>query len=101
MRRDRRRYSIPVFVVLIALEVLWARRHPESRGYERRDTVVSMSMGLIGMLVSAGAMFLSIAFFALLYHNRVLDLGHPAMSAYVPSGLIAAIFPRYQLPSVH
>ena len=27
-------YSIPAFLVLIALETLWPRRHPEHRGYE-------------------------------------------------------------------
>jgi sterol desaturase/sphingolipid hydroxylase (fatty acid hydroxylase superfamily) len=72
-------YSIPAFLVLIAIEILWARRHPGARGYERRDTVASLSMGLISVLVSESALFLSIGFFALLHHNRVLDLGHPTL----------------------
>jgi sterol desaturase/sphingolipid hydroxylase (fatty acid hydroxylase superfamily) len=72
-------YSIPAFLVLIALEFLWARRHPELPGYERRDTVASLSLGIGNVAVSAGAKFLSIPFFALLYEYRVLDLGQPAI----------------------
>src|SRR5574338_971482 len=69
-------YSIPAFLALIVLEVMWARRHPEAAGYERRDTVASLSMGVANVAVSAGAKLLSIPFFALLYQHRVLDLGH-------------------------
>ena len=69
-------YSIPAFLVLIALEMLWARRHPEHAGYERRDTITSMSLGVANVAFSAGAKFLSIPMFALLYQHRVLDLGH-------------------------
>ena len=72
-------YSIPAFLVLIALEHVWARRHPELPGYETRDTVASMSMGIVNVVVSGGAKFLSIPFFALLYQYRVLDLGQPAL----------------------
>ena len=39
-------YSIPAFLVLIGLELLWARRHPERKGYEPRDTAASLSMGI-------------------------------------------------------
>lgn len=72
-------YSIPAFLVLIVLEVLWARRHPEHRGYERHDTVASLSMGIINVIVSAGAKFLSIPFFALVYEYRLFELGQPAL----------------------
>jgi len=75
-------YSIPAFLVLIVLEVLWSRRHPDDahiRGYMRRDTVASLSMGIINVAVSAGAKFLSIPFFALIYQYRVLDLGQPTL----------------------
>jgi sterol desaturase/sphingolipid hydroxylase (fatty acid hydroxylase superfamily) len=70
-------YSIPAFFALIALEVLWATRHPEATGYERRDTAASLSMGVINVLVSAPAKFLSIPYFAWLYEHRFLDLGQP------------------------
>jgi sterol desaturase/sphingolipid hydroxylase (fatty acid hydroxylase superfamily) len=77
-------YSIPAFLVLIAVELLWARRERAHngapiRGYERRDTLTSLAMGIVNVVVSAGAKFLSIPFFALLYQYRVLDLGQPSL----------------------
>src|SRR5262245_25179866 len=73
-------YSIPAFIALIVLEVLWAKRHPDVAGYERRDTVASLSMGVANVVVSAGAKALSIPFFAYLYQHRVLDLGQPSLA---------------------
>lgn len=72
-------YSIPAFFALIILEVLWAKRHPEAKGYELRDTAASLSMGLANVGVAAAAKLLSIPFFAFIYEYRVLDLGQPAM----------------------
>jgi len=71
-------YSIPAFIALIALEVMWARRHRDARGYMFRDTAASLSMGLANVIVSAGAKLLSIPFFALVYQHRVADVGQPA-----------------------
>jgi len=31
-------YSIPAFILAMVIEVLWAVRHPEVKGYEKRDT---------------------------------------------------------------
>jgi sterol desaturase/sphingolipid hydroxylase (fatty acid hydroxylase superfamily) len=70
-------YSIPAFLVLIALEVLWALRHPDAKGYEKRDTAASLSMGILNVGVSAGAKFLTIPFFAWLYEHRFAELGQP------------------------
>jgi sterol desaturase/sphingolipid hydroxylase (fatty acid hydroxylase superfamily) len=67
-------YSIPAFVVLVLLEVLWASKHPEVRGYEKRDTFASLSMGAINVGISAGAKLLSIPMFALVYEHRVFDI---------------------------
>ena len=67
-------YSIPAFVVLVLLELAWTRRHPQLRGYETRDTFASLSMGVINVGISAGAKFLSIPMFALLYEHRVVDV---------------------------
>ncbi|HEX5064448.1 MAG TPA: sterol desaturase family protein [Kofleriaceae bacterium] len=72
-------YSIPAFIALIVLELLWAKRHPEAVGYEPRDTVASLSMGLANVMVSAGAKLLSIPFFAWVYQHRVLELGQPTL----------------------
>jgi len=67
-------YSIPAFVVLVLLELAWTRKHPQLRGYETRDTFASLSMGLINVGISAGAKFLSIPMFALLYEHRLVDV---------------------------
>jgi sterol desaturase/sphingolipid hydroxylase (fatty acid hydroxylase superfamily) len=72
-------YSIPAFVALIVLEVWWARHRTDVVGYETRDTFASLSMGILNVGVSAAAKLLSIPFFALLYHYRVLDLGQPSL----------------------
>ena len=67
-------YSIPAFIVLVLLELAWARRHPEVRGYERRDTFASLSMGAINVVIAGGAKFLSIPFYAVLYEHRLVDV---------------------------
>jgi sterol desaturase/sphingolipid hydroxylase (fatty acid hydroxylase superfamily) len=72
-------YAIPAFIVLMALEALWARRAPDAKGYERRDTRASLAMGVINVTVSAGAKFLSIPLFALVYELRLFDLGQPTL----------------------
>jgi sterol desaturase/sphingolipid hydroxylase (fatty acid hydroxylase superfamily) len=67
-------YSIPAFVVLVLVELAWSRRHPEVRGYERRDTFASLSMGAINVVIAGGAKFLSIPFYAVLYEYRLVDV---------------------------
>lgn len=69
-------YSIPAFIVLMALEIMWARRNPDRRGYELRDTRASLSMGILNVGFSAAAKLLSIPFFAWVYSHRVLDVGN-------------------------
>lgn len=68
-------YSIPAFLVLMALEIAWARRNPDVRGYELRDTTASLSMGILNVVFSAGAKLLSIPFFAWVYTHRIVDIG--------------------------
>ncbi|MDB4963518.1 MAG: Sterol desaturase [Myxococcales bacterium] len=67
-------YSIPAFIVLVVLEVAWARKHPDVRGYGAKDTAASLSLGLINVGISAGAKLLSIPIFAFVYEHRVLDI---------------------------
>ena len=68
-------YSIPAFIVLMALEIVWARKNPERRGYELRDTRASLSMGILNVGFSAAAKLLSIPFFAWVYSHRLVDIG--------------------------
>lgn len=72
-------YSIPVFIIAMVLEGLWARRHREVVGYETRDTAASLSLGLANVVISGGAKLLSIPLFALLYQHRIADLGEPTL----------------------
>jgi sterol desaturase/sphingolipid hydroxylase (fatty acid hydroxylase superfamily) len=67
-------YSIPAFVVLVLLEVVWAKRHPEFVGYETRDTFASLSMGLLNVAINAGTKFLTIPLFAWVYEHRILEV---------------------------
>lgn len=51
-------YAIPLFVMLIAAEIVWARRRGRLGVYEARDTAVSLALGLgstIAGAVAAGA----------------------------------------------
>lgn len=70
-------FSIPAFIVLMVLEVLWARKSSKRsniRGYSTQDTAASLAMGLGNVAISTGAKFLSIPFFAWLYQYRFFDL---------------------------
>ncbi len=68
-------FSIPAFIIAMAIEIAWARKHPEVRGYERRDTVTSLSLGLMNVAINAGTKLLTIPFFLVLYAHRIADIG--------------------------
>ena len=67
-------YAVPGFVLLVLLEMLWARRKsPDS--YEPRDTLTSLAMGLgstIAGLLTAGLVG---AAFAAVYQYRLFEIG--------------------------
>jgi sterol desaturase/sphingolipid hydroxylase (fatty acid hydroxylase superfamily) len=67
-------YSIPAFVALLLIELAWSRRHPEVKGYEPKDTVASLSLGLLNVAINAGTKLVSIAIYLWLYERRVIDL---------------------------
>ncbi len=94
-------YSIPAFIALIVLEVLWAKRHPEAVGYEPRDTAASLSMGIANVEVSAGAKLLSIPFFAWVYEHRVLELGDATLVSSWLVLLVAEDFCYYWFHRTH
>src|SRR5665647_783705 len=75
-------YALPVVgvaVLAMILEARWAARHPEARGYEARDTVASVSMGVLKVSAGAAAKLASLPLFALLYTYRIADLGQDAL----------------------
>ncbi len=77
-------YSIPGFLTLLALEVLWTRRRQRAgaapRGYEKRDTWASLTMGVGNVLISAFTTLGAIALWNWGYQHRVLSLGQPLVA---------------------
>jgi len=67
-------YAIPAFVALLLLELAWSRRHREVKGYETKDTLASLSMGLLNVGINAFTKVLALGFFVVLYEHRVVDL---------------------------
>lgn len=70
-------YSIPAFVVLLLVELAWMNRHARERGligYEQRDTLASLSLGLLNVGINAGTKLVMLAGFAWLYDHRAIDV---------------------------
>lgn len=72
-------YAIPIFIVSVVLEALWARRHAGDariRGYEVKDAAASMSMGLLNVFVGAFAkLLLTLPLYDWLHEHRIANLG--------------------------
>jgi len=67
-------YAVPAFVLLVLIEMIWARRRAPD-AYEPRDTLVSLAFGLgstvAGLLT--GGLVLALALW--LYENRLFEIG--------------------------
>jgi sterol desaturase/sphingolipid hydroxylase (fatty acid hydroxylase superfamily) len=77
-------YSIPGFLILLLLEVLWTRKRLREgaagmRGYEKRDTFASLAMGVGNVVISAFTSLGAIALWSWGYQHRVLSLGQPLL----------------------
>ena len=84
-------YSIPAFIVVDGARDRCGRaRHPDgARGYETRDTLASLSMGLLNVGDHRRSRSsLSIPFFAWLYEHRIADLGQPDRLVVVARPLV-------------
>jgi len=73
-------YSIPGFLTLLLLEVLWTRKRLREgatgiRGYEKRDTFASLAMGIGNVVISAFTTLGAIVLWSWGYQHRVLSLG--------------------------
>ncbi|MXP15057.1 sterol desaturase family protein [Altererythrobacter confluentis] len=67
-------YAVPVFVLLVVLEMIWAqRRRPEA--YEPRDTLISLAFGLGSTVAGVLTGGLVLALSLTLYQFRLFDLG--------------------------
>jgi sterol desaturase/sphingolipid hydroxylase (fatty acid hydroxylase superfamily) len=75
-------YSIPAFVALLLIEKAWARHHrsdPSIKGYETKDTLASLAMGLGNVGINAITKLGAVAFWAWAYQYRIFDLGDPTL----------------------
>lgn len=67
-------YAVPIFILLILLEIAWARRRaPDS--YEPRDTLTSLGLGLGSTVAGALVAGLIAGWAVLLYQFRVMTIG--------------------------
>ena len=67
-------YAVPAFVLLVLIEMVWARRRAPG-AYEPADTLVSLAFGLgstVAGLLSAG---LVVAVYFQVFEYRLLDIG--------------------------
>jgi len=75
-------FSIPGFLALLLLEVLWTRRRLRDAGagagllgYEKQDTFASLAMGIGNVIISAFTTLGAIALWSWGFEHRVLQLG--------------------------
>lgn len=68
-------YAIPGFLLSLWLERWWTARAPHSalRGYETRDTLASLAMGVGNVVISAFSTLGAVALWQLAYRHRVAD----------------------------
>lgn len=76
-------YSIPGFITLLVIEVLWTTRRrragaEELLGYEVRDTFASLGLGIGNVIISAFTVLGAVSLWRFGYTHRVADLGQPA-----------------------
>ena len=76
-------FSIPGFLTLLVLEVLWTRRRLREGatgllGYERKDTFASLAMGIGNVIISAFTTLGAVALWSWGYEHRLASLGQVA-----------------------
>ena len=70
-------YAVPFFIALLLLEVQLAKRRlpPGAKGYQRRDTWASLSMGVANVVIAALTKAAAVGLFFAAYQLRFFDLG--------------------------
>ena len=70
-------YAVPVFLLLMLIEVLAHRRRPRAgaRGYTGRDAATSLALGVSKVVVSALVKVGTTAVFAFAWQHRIFDMG--------------------------
>ena len=74
-------FSIPVFLLCLWLERVWTARHwgARVRGYETRDTLASLAMGIGNVIISAFSTLGAVLLWHVARQHRVLDIGLSAL----------------------
>jgi sterol desaturase/sphingolipid hydroxylase (fatty acid hydroxylase superfamily) len=77
-------YSIPGFLTLLVLEVLWTRKRLREGaagllGYEKKDTFASLGMGIGNVAISGFTTLGAMALWSWGYQHRLASLGQPAL----------------------
>lgn len=67
-------YAVPLFILLIIIEMLWARKKAPEK-YEPRDTLVSLAFGTGSTVAGALTGGLVFAMMLWLYQHRLFDIG--------------------------
>ncbi len=69
--------AVPLFLLLMGVEI-WraARVRGRIRGYEWRDSLASLSMGVGNVLISLGTKVVTLALYTALYQLRLFDIGY-------------------------
>jgi sterol desaturase/sphingolipid hydroxylase (fatty acid hydroxylase superfamily) len=70
-------YAVPVFIALLLIEVQLAKRRlpPGAKGYQRRDTWASLSMGIANVVIAALTKGLAVGLFFVAYRFRFFEIG--------------------------
>jgi sterol desaturase/sphingolipid hydroxylase (fatty acid hydroxylase superfamily) len=70
-------YAVPVFVLLLLIEVQLAKRRlpPGAKGYQKRDTWASLSMGVANVVIAALTKGFAVGLFFAFYEFRLFDIG--------------------------
>lgn len=77
-------FSIPGFITLLVLELLWTRRRLRAGaqhllGYEKKDTLASLAMGVGNVIISAFTTLGAVALWSWGYRHRLFELGQPSL----------------------
>ncbi len=78
-------WAVPVFFILLVLEWLWFRRHPDSaaKGYETSDTLASLAMGLGNLVTAALWKTVALGLLFMVYEVRLFTLPVEAWWSWV------------------
>jgi len=67
--------SVPLFIGLLVVEIIWIRLKGKGGSYETRDTATSLLMGAGNVVAGVALGFVAYGFFSWLWGFRLFDLG--------------------------